>query len=217
MKLARISALLLAMVFLLQGLCFSDTKEEFPKIGFAKNSGSNVRAGDNINFESLCKLRKGDPVKIIDERYSWFNIMLPKMAHVYIKNDFVDADLDENSGEVNAARVNLRAGPDTKYSIIGQVSKPQELRIVSEIDGWYEIEPPEEIAGWIHASQVSFKFVDMDEIGEEKEEKEIEAEERMEIKKAPLALKTRKGESVKLMLKEPPKTKGNLVFSTQAD
>ena len=57
----------------------------------------------------------------------------------------------------------------------------------------------------------------MDEIGEEKEEKEIEAEERMEIKKAPLALKTRKGESVKLMLKEQPKTKGNLVFSTQAN
>ena len=217
MKLAKISTLLVAMVLLSQGLCFSDTKEGFPKIGFAKNSGSNVRAGDNINFETLCKLRKGDPVKIIDERYSWFKIILPKMAHIYIKNDFVNADLNEGTGEVNAARVNLRAGPDTRYSILGQVSKPQELVIVSEIDGWYEIEPPEGVAGWVHASQVTLEFVDINEVGRKKEEKEIEAEERMEIKKAPLALKTGKGEGVKLMLKEPPETKGNLVFSTQAD
>jgi len=201
MKLIKISILLVAALFLSQGPCFSDTEEKFPMIGFAKNNGSNVRAGDNVNFESLYKLRKGEPVKIIDKRYSWFKIVLPKTAHLYVKNDYVDVDFDEGVGEVNAVRVNLRAGPATKYSILGQVSKPQELNVVSEKDGWYEIEPPKGTAGWVHASQISFEFINRGRIEEEK---------------PPVAQQPEKSANIRLMLKLP-EPKGNLIFSTQAD
>lgn len=201
MRLAKIGVLLIGALLFSHGLGFSDTKEEFPEIGFAKDNGSNVRAGDNVNFESLYKLRKGDPVKIIDKRYSWFKIVLPKSAHLYIKNDYVDVDLDEGVGKVNAVRVNLRAGPATKYSILGQVSKPQELNVVSEKDGWYEIEPPEGTAGWVHASQISFEFIDIVRIEEEK---------------PPVAQQPKKSANIRLM-PGSPEPKGNLTFSTQAD
>lgn len=161
MKFAKIASVLFILSFILVGICSADEGKGFPKIGFVKNNGANVRAGDNINFESLCKLEKGDPVKIIGKRYSWFKIILPKKAHVYIKSDYVDVDSEggiEGTGVVNALRVNLRAGPGTKYSILGQVSKPEILNILSESDGWYRIEPLRRISGWMHSSQLMFSL-----------------------------------------------------------
>ncbi|MBU1061273.1 MAG: SH3 domain-containing protein [Candidatus Omnitrophica bacterium] len=148
----------------------ASVEEEFPKLGFVKNKGANIRAGDNINYESLCKLEKGDPIKIIGKRYSWYKIILPKKAHIYIKDDYVDLTEQKGIGIVNASRVNLRAGPDTKYSITGQVSKPQELNIVSETDGWYAIEPPKGTTGWINSSQIMYTL-DSIGIGRDKEDK----------------------------------------------
>lgn len=136
--------------------CFSAEEEGFPKIGFVKNDGANVRAGDNLNFEVLYKLKKHDPVKIVNKRYSWFEIMLPKKASMYIKNDYVDLEPEKAVGVVNASRVNLRAGPGLRYSALGQVSEPETLDVISEKDDWYEIERPKGTTGWIHTSQVGF-------------------------------------------------------------
>lgn len=195
MRILRIHVLVLALLFFLQGPSFSETKEGFPKIGFVNNNDSNVRAGDNVNFETLLKLKKGDSVTIVGERYSWFKIKLPKTAYLYIKNDYVDVDPKGGAGKVNAVRVILRSGPATKYSIVGQVSKPQELVVASEKDGWCKIEPPEGTTGWIHASQISFKSIDA-------------------AKKSPALSQPNKSATEKLMLKSP-KPKGNLIFSTQ--
>ena len=144
--------------FLVSGACLAqEGYEDISRIGFIKNDGANVRAGDNINFASLCKLEEGDPVKVIGKRYSWYKILLPEKAHVYIKGDFVEIVPDKKEAEINALNVNLRAGPGTKYAIVGQVSKPDKIHIVAEEeDAWYKITPPKNIAGWVHSSQLRF-------------------------------------------------------------
>ncbi|MFC1666670.1 SH3 domain-containing protein [Candidatus Omnitrophota bacterium] len=154
MRLTKIFISLFILSSVLCGACFSTEEENFPKIGFVKNNDANLRAGDSVNFESLYRLQKGDPVKIVDKRYSWFKIMLPKGAHLYIKNDYVDLVPYEGAGIVNAMRVNLRAGPGANYSVLGQASGPEKLNVFSEKDGWYEIERPNGTAGWMHSSQL---------------------------------------------------------------
>ena len=224
MKILKTSliALTLMLSFSLSEVCFSVEEEALPKIGFANNDGVNVRAGDNINYEILGKLKKGDPVKIIDKRYSWFKVALPETAHLYIKNDYVDIIDKKGMGKVNATRVNLRAGPGTKYSILGQASSPQELQIVSEKDDWYEIKPPEETAGWIHASQLMFELelVDPSEASSEQAKPASPAKrgERVEgrsqaIKLAPAKRTFYKGFTLE---RKAPEPKGNLTFSTQS-
>ena len=90
MQTIKISSLLLIISFLMPGACFSqEGYEELSKIGFVKDDNTSVRAGDNANFTSLCNLEKGDPVKIIGKRYSWYKVLLPKKAYVYIKKDFL--------------------------------------------------------------------------------------------------------------------------------
>lgn len=194
---------ILCMIFCLS-YAIGAEDQEAPKIGFVKNDGANVRAGDNINFETLCKLKKGDPVKILDKRYSWFKITLPKTAYVYINKDYVDAADEEGIGTVNAANVNLRAGPDTKYSILGQVSKPEKVKVLSEDEGWYKIEPSPGAAGWIHSTQVTFEM----ELAKREESPEQKTEEA-----APLMPKKEKKNMILKL--GAPKPKGNLVFSGQ--
>ncbi len=215
MRLVRVFIPAFVFLCLLIGVCLSatDTKEEFPEIGFVKNDGSNVRAGDNINFETLCRLKLGEPVKIIGKRYSWFKILLPKKAHLYIKNDYVDLTKEKGVGILNALRVNLRAGPGTKYSILGQASKPDELNVISDLDGWYEIEPPEGIGGWIHSNQIVFSLAEIEKL-EVKKKVAAETEEDEPAEKPEAVTQVKENAGLKLTF-EPLQPKGNLVFSTQ--
>lgn len=204
MKPARILILIFAFFILFCGDYLFAADEDFPKIGFVKNDGANVRAGDNVNFETLCKLRKGDPVTITDRRYSWFKILLPTNAYVYINSDYVDPDyVKAETGVVNAQRVNLRAGPDTKYSIVGQVSEPESVKIISEENGWYKIEPPAQTTGWLHSDLVTF---DLGSLGLPEVKREGIGIVKNEMKKEKATIK------LKLGMPEP---KGNLTFSTR--
>ncbi|PIV39573.1 MAG: hypothetical protein COS29_01895 [Candidatus Omnitrophica bacterium CG02_land_8_20_14_3_00__42_8] len=132
-----------------------EAKERFPKVGYAKDDGVIVKGGDNVNFENLCVLSKADSVKVIDRRYSWLKILLPKKAFLYISKDYVDLTSDEKGvGIINASSVNIRAGAGTRYSIIGQISKPEKVSVISEDSGWYKIEPPYGSAGWVNSGQI---------------------------------------------------------------
>lgn len=171
-----------------------EAKEKFPKAGYVKNDGAAVKAGDNENFESLCVLSKSESVKIIDRRYSWFKILLPRKAVLYVNKDYINLTSDEKGiGIINASNVNLRAGPGTRYSIIGQISKPEKVSILSEDMGWYKIEPPYGAAGWIRSNQIDIA-----------EENEIKNSERKE------AVKEEKVKPSAVRLNAAPKAKGNL-------
>ena len=148
--------ILIFSLFTLAAYGQEDANEKFPKAGYVKNEKAVVKAGDNINFEDLCSLSKFDSVKIIDRRYSWFKILLPKKAFLYINKDYVDLTSDEKGvGIINASNVNLRAGAGTRYSIVGQISRPEKVSIISEDNGWYKIAPPYGAAGWIHSDQIT--------------------------------------------------------------
>jgi uncharacterized protein YgiM (DUF1202 family) len=183
-----------------------EAKEKFPKIGYIKNDGAVVRAGDNVNFENLCALSKSDSVKVIGRRYSWLKILLPKGAFLYINKDYVDLTSDEKGiGVINAANVNLRAGAGTRYSIICQISKPEQVSIISEDNGWYKIEPPYGTTGWMHSDQITLT-----------EESEIAvSEQRPEQKKVESKPKKTTGSIVRLDA-ECPAPKGNLSITTSA-
>lgn len=139
-------------------IAFANTEADYPKTGFIKNNGAQILAGDNINFETLCKLKESDPVKITGKRYSWYKIILPKYAYLYIAKDLVIPEKDVKTGAVAGVNVNLRAGPGGNYSVVSQISKPEKVKIISDTGEWFKIEPPENTTGWIHESDVIFKI-----------------------------------------------------------
>ena len=207
------SLIIIFSLFTLTAYAQEEAKEKFPKAGFIKNDGAIVKAGDNENFENLCTLLKADSVKIIDKRYSWFKILLPRKAALYVNGDYVTLTSNEKGiGIINASNVNLRAGAGTRYSIVGQISKPEKVSILSEDAGWYKIEPPYGTTGWIHSNQID--IAEENEATNSEQEKTVK-EEKTTPPSAAQKKETTGSSTIKLNANYPaPLTKGNLSVST---
>ena len=204
----RISGLIIILsLFTLTAYAQEEAKEKFPKAGYVVNDGATVKAGDNANFENLCALSKSDSVKIIERRYSWFKILLPRKAALYVNKDYVTLTSDEKGiGIINASNVNLRAGAGTRYSIVGQISKPEKISILSEEAGWYKIEPPYGTTGWVLSSQIT--LAEEDALQAKKEEKAAPPV------PAPVQKKETTGPAIIRLGTNYPSPKGNLSIST---
>jgi len=161
------SFLFLAVSFLLlttshpQGFAASEGQEFLPFVAEITIDHVNVRAGQSASFERLVKLSARDEVVVVEHSFSWYKIELPKTAKTYIVAKYVQL-LNDAIGGVTTDRVNVRAGPDINYSVIGQVNSGEEIHILEHIeDKWYKIVPTKNTYGWIKEDFLNFKSNDV--------------------------------------------------------
>lgn len=149
-------AMTLYVTLSLYALTFAFAAEEQQKppfTGQVKADNVNIRAGGNRNFEILCKVNKDDLLFVLDEAYGWYKIILPKWAACYVWKDFIG--INNGQGFSTASNLNLRARPNKESSIIGQLAKGDAVTILNEdTQGWYQISPPKNSYGWIHAALI---------------------------------------------------------------
>lgn len=130
--------------------------EKFPFMAEVSSSGVNIRAGQHLNFEKLCRLNKGDQVIVVARSYSWYKIKLPLGSKSFISQNYVQLT-DDKTGTVSANRVNVRAGPDPNTTALGQLKKGAGVKILEKLPGWYRIEPVDETYGWVSDQYLTFK------------------------------------------------------------
>ncbi len=141
------------LVFVLEA---GGTDEQFPFLGEISRGPVNVRAGANINFESIAKLVTGDEVVILGKNYEWCKVQLPLTVAVFIREDYIQAH-EGLRGEIIGDRVNVRAKPNSESSPLGQMSKGDWIRLLEVSGGWWRIEPPASAVGWVHEDFVRVK------------------------------------------------------------
>ena len=83
--------------------------ETFPFVAEITENNVSVRAGQSINFEKICTLKKGDEVLVTDKQYSWYKIKLPQEAKSFVSEKYVVMKNDHEA-EIVGDRVNVRAG-----------------------------------------------------------------------------------------------------------
>ena len=135
-------------------------QESFPFLAEVTADGVNVRAGQNANFERLCRLKKSDEVVVVGRDYNWYKIQLPSETEVYISDKYVRL-LDYRQGELTVDHVNVRARSDVNATILGQLDKGVRLHIREKREGWYKIEPPANVCGWVSDQLLAFKSKDV--------------------------------------------------------
>jgi uncharacterized protein YraI len=139
----------------------------------------NVRSGPDIKYLKIGNMKKGQSAEVIgaSEDHSWWLIKLPDTKNVqgWISRDYVVARNTDNvpvigsqgAGQtiapgspylVAVMTVNVRAGPDITYAVVGQLSQGQLAEIIGVTrDGlWWEIKYPaaEGAMGWVAAAYV---------------------------------------------------------------
>ena len=75
------------------------------------------------------------------------------MMSIFGITDKVDAA--NITGTVTATSLNVRSGASTSYSVIGKVTKGEEVEILSSNNGWYKIEYGDNKTGWSSGDYIS--------------------------------------------------------------
>jgi len=120
----------------------------------------NMRGGPSFSAEVVGQLQKGDQVTFIEEvpvekpkpgePAKWAAIKLPTNTPVWVFNDFLNADKT-----VKVPRLNLRAGPGENYSVVGRLQRGDSIKPIREVEGWVQIETPENARAYIDASYIT--------------------------------------------------------------
>ncbi|HLF18172.1 MAG TPA: SH3 domain-containing protein [Candidatus Omnitrophota bacterium] len=145
--------ILSAAVILIQSPVFA--QHSFPFLGEITENDVIVRAGQNQNFEQVSRLDKGSGVVVVAKSYSWYKIQLPADAQIFISDKYIERK--GKQGLVTAKDVNVRAGADINFSIVGQLTQGDTVTILDTKPGWYKIAPVEQSYGWVKEEFVAFK------------------------------------------------------------
>jgi uncharacterized protein YgiM (DUF1202 family) len=125
---------------------------------FAEITGDNVlfRSGPGTNFYDCGRLNKGDKVKVLSRRFSWYEIVPPPKSFSWISVQYVDKDpKNAGLGEVNGDLVRVYAGsgrvpPHHSTSLQGKLNKGEKVKLLGQqLDDYYRISPPASASMWV--------------------------------------------------------------------
>ena len=132
-----------------------------PENALVKQDYVNVRGQAGLIGEVITRLRKGEPVVLLedihlkkskpDEPAHWFKIVMPTNTPVWVTAEFVD----ETNHVVSAKKLNVRAGPGENYSVVARLEKGAAIKEIRKVNNWIEIETPTEAYAYIGAEFVA--------------------------------------------------------------
>ena len=119
-----------------------------PVAGLVAADAVNVRSGPNVNFEVVIKLDKGASVLITGQSQDWYKISLPLGSKAYVHQKFVTLKRGM-MGAIVGQKVNVRAGADTKFNVLGQLKADDSVAIIGQEGEWYKIYSFPGLSAWV--------------------------------------------------------------------
>jgi len=122
----------------------------FPFPGAVIGTQVNLRAGPSTNHEVVGRLGDGARLQVISETYGWYGVRAnPNQLAVFVHSDLVRR-LPSGAAMIARDRVNLRARPSLKSSVVGQSGRGDLVEVQESADGWLAITPPPSVTFYIH-------------------------------------------------------------------
>ncbi|MEN6461157.1 MAG: N-acetylmuramoyl-L-alanine amidase [Syntrophomonas sp.] len=122
--------------------------------GLITGSTINVRSGPGINFSLVSSLTKDTRVEILEKSNDWVKIKSGSLTG-WIYESLINIDKVDVQMQVIERTVNLRSGPGTAYSQVGQVVKG-DILILDDVEGeWYKVKIPSDTIAFVRSDLVS--------------------------------------------------------------
>lgn len=152
-----IRLILFSSLFFIMGLISVTTV--LAGMGTVIDNGVNVRSGPGTDFKILSTLTKGTGVTILETKGDWQQIQYGSLkgwvTTRYISSGSKPTSSSKYRLQVTDALVNLRSGPDTGYSKVGQVRKGDILTVVDIEGNWYRIKTASGLDAYILSDYVT--------------------------------------------------------------
>lgn len=111
-------------------------------VGFITASSLRLRSGPGTDTATLDYGYRNEAVVILGKTGSWYHVLY-NLTEGYMHESYLDVASVENAelgyGKVNYAKVNMRSGPSTSYTRIGQSSQGDLAYIIGLNNGWYKV------------------------------------------------------------------------------
>lgn len=106
----------------------------------------NMRAGPSKRAKVLWRLGSGYPLKVLERKGSWLRV-------VDFENDkgWVARSLTSRTPHaiVKSPRANLRAGPGTRYRVLGKASYGDVFEVLEKRKSWVQVQDEDDRKAWI--------------------------------------------------------------------
>jgi hypothetical protein len=122
-----------------------NTKFQF--VGQISSENVFLRSGPGENHYPTLRLNKGAEVTVIGIKFDWLKVLPPEGSYSAISKDFVQRLEGSRTGTVTATNVRVRAAGNVsnlKTMVQCQLNTGDEVTILGEEDGYYQIKPPAE-------------------------------------------------------------------------
>ena len=137
-----------------------------PTSATVKASAANVRAGAGSAQAVVAQVVEGTILSILEEVDGWYRVRTPDGAEGWIWGDLIAISPPEATasagGEFKKAQevvvvaplADIRSGVGSQ-EIVGQVAEGAILVVRGQEGGWYEVETPDGVVGWISGNLVA--------------------------------------------------------------
>jgi cell wall-associated NlpC family hydrolase len=136
-----------------------------PKVATVRETGLQLRDGPGTNYISMSKLQAGNQLELLERYQDWFHVGIPGGADGWVKGDFLTIEQgiadrllaaeeipDPNPslvGLISENAVNLRKGPDSKYSKIGGINAGAQVDLVGKYNDWFQVRLGDGSKAWV--------------------------------------------------------------------
>lgn len=143
--------LLVAVLLAVEISAFVPAQSYAATTGTVNTAALNVRTGASTSHTRIGLIYQGATVTILGSSGSWYQIQANiggTMRTGYVHKDYINVNGSGGStgssgsggtGVVNVSGLNLRMGPSTSTSIVGSISRGQQVTILAAEGQWYKI------------------------------------------------------------------------------
>jgi cell wall-associated NlpC family hydrolase len=136
-----------------------------PKIGMVTETGLALRDGPGTNYFAITKLQGGAQLDLLERYQDWYHIGIPGGSDGWVRGDFLTIDQGINErllvaesipdpnpalvGSITENNVNLRKGPDSRYTKVGGVGAGAKVDLIGKYKDWFQIRLENGTKAWV--------------------------------------------------------------------
>jgi cell wall-associated NlpC family hydrolase len=136
-----------------------------PKVATVNETGLALRDGPGTNYFALTKLQAGAKLDLLERYQDWYHVGIPGGNDGWVRGDFLgieqgiverllvaEAIPDPNPalvGSITENSVNLRKGPDSRYTKVGGVGTGTKVDLIGKYKDWFQIRLPSGAKAWV--------------------------------------------------------------------
>ncbi|MBP3384118.1 MAG: SH3 domain-containing protein [Firmicutes bacterium] len=150
---------------------YADTEVAMSGKATVKEGPLNVRSGPGTNYSRLGQLAQGTTVAVVAKVTNssgnvWYKYQFNSSKYGYIYSQYVSVSssntetaLSNKKAKVVEGPLNVRSGPGTNYSKLGQLAQGKEVTLVSQVTNsagsvWYKYKYNSSTYGYIYSQYV---------------------------------------------------------------